>query len=101
GTGFRGPRAHVRGIDVAGIVESVGHGVTEFAPGDEVFGAAQGAFAQFAISTPKRLVAKPAGVSFEHAAAAPMAGYTALQALRAKGDVTPGDRVLVTGAGGG
>ena len=101
GLGFSGPRAKTRGIDVAGVVEEVGAGVTEFAVGDEVFGSADGSFAEYAISTPKRLVRKPANVSFGQAAATPMAGYTALQALRDSAAVQPGDRVLVLGAGGG
>lgn len=99
GTGFSGPKQRIRGVDVAGVVEQVGPGVTEFAVGDAVFGSASGSFAEFALSTPKRLARKPASVSFEQAAATPMAGYTALQAVR--GRVSEGTRVLVLGAGGG
>ena len=99
GTGFSGPKQRIRGVDVAGVVEQVGPGVTEFAVGDEVFGSASGSFAEFALSAPTRLTRKPASVSFEQAAAAPMAGYTALQAVR--GRVEAGTRVLVLGAGGG
>lgn len=103
--GRRAPKVPTRGVDVAGVVEAVGDGVTEFAVGDEVFGSARGSFAEFAVSTPKRLAALPAGVSFEQAAATPMAGYTALQALRTAGLSGPGSgagrRVLVVGAGGG
>lgn len=103
--GRRAPRVLTRGVDVAGVVESVGEGVTELAPGDEVFGSARGSFAEFALSTPKRLAPLPEGVSFGDAAAVPMAGYTALQALRSAGVSKPGSgvdrRVLVIGAGGG
>lgn len=103
--GFDGPKAKTRGSDVAGVVEAVGTDVTEFAVGDEVFGSASGSFAELALSRAKRLVRKPANVSFEHAAAAPMAGYTALQALRAAGLAAAGDgdgkHVLVVGAAGG
>lgn len=99
GTGFGGPKQRIRGVDVSGVVEQVGPGVTEFAVGDEVFGSASGSFAEFALSTPTRLVHKPAGVSFAQAAATPMAGYTALKAVR--GRVVEGTRVLVLGAGGG
>lgn len=103
--GLRRPRTATRGVDVAGVVEAVGEGVTEFLVGDEVFGSAAGSFAELALSKPKRLALKPAGVSFEQAAASPMAGYTALQALRTAGLDAPGSgagrRVLVVGAGGG
>lgn len=102
--GFGGPRQRTRGIDVAGVVEEVGAGVTEFAVGDEVFGSADGSFADFAVSKPKRLWRKPANVSFEQAGAASMAGYTALQALRAAGIAGSSDvgrTVLVIGAAGG
>lgn len=103
--GLAGPKVKTRGVDVAGVVEAVGVGVTEFSVGDEVLGSARGSFAEFAVSTPKRLALKPEGVSFVDAAAVPMAGYTALQALRAAGVSESGDgegrRVLVIGAGGG
>lgn len=103
--GLRRPRTGTRGVDVAGVVEAVGAGVAGFSVGDEVFGAGRGSFAELALSKPRRLALKPAGVSFEQAAASPMAGYTALQALRAAGLDAPGSgagrRVLVVGAGGG
>ena len=99
--GFGGPsKSPVRGQDVAGVVESVGEGVTAFKVGDEVFGAARGSFAEAVAATPANLVLKPSGVSFEDAGAATMPAYTALQALRRAGDVS-GRRVVVTGAGGG
>lgn len=104
GVGFRAPKQPIRGSDVAGVVEEVGSGVTQFVPGDEVFGSARGAFAEFATARVKRLLPKPEGVSFEQAAAVSMVGYTALQALRA-GDVSldalGGQRILVIGAAGG
>jgi NADPH:quinone reductase-like Zn-dependent oxidoreductase len=103
GFGFRGPKAQTRGIDVAGTVEAVGAGVTEFALGDEVFGAANGSFAEFAIAKPKYLARKPARVSWERAASVAVSATSALQGLRAGGlDATsaPGKRVLVIGASG-
>lgn len=103
--GLGGPRERTRGSDVAGVVEQVGEGVTEFAVGDEVFGSAKGSFADFAISTPKRLTRKPPTVPFAQAGAVNMAGYTALQGLRAAGLRAAGDgagrTVLVIGAAGG
>jgi NADPH:quinone reductase-like Zn-dependent oxidoreductase len=99
--GFYKMRAGVRGRDVAGTVEAVGASVTGFRPGDEVMGVAEGSFAELAIARPDRLVPKPAGLSFEEAAAAPISGLTALQAIRDVGKVLPGQRVLVIGAGGG
>jgi NADPH:quinone reductase-like Zn-dependent oxidoreductase len=90
----------VRGWDVAGQVEAVGANVTEFRPGDEVMGAVDGSFAELAVGTEENLVRKPARISFEEAAAVPVSGYTALQALR-KADVQPGQPVLVIGAAGG
>ena len=104
GVGFRGPKTTTRGTDVAGIVEEVGSAVTGFKVGDEVFGSAQGSFAEFALSTEKRLLAKPLNVTFEHASAVAMVSYTALQALRAGGvalGALAGQRILVIGAAGG
>ena len=101
GVGFRAPKQPIRSSDVAGVVEEVGAAVTEFTPGDEVFGSASGAFAEFALSRPARLLPKPANLTFEQAAAVSMAGYTALQAVRDKAEVQPGQRVLITGAAGG
>lgn len=99
--GLRAPRAKTVGMDVAGTVESVGPGVTGLTPGDEVFGVANAAFAEFAVAKAKFLAPKPAGVTFELAAAVTVSGQTALQGLRAAGGVSPGQRVLITGAGGG
>lgn len=101
GLGVSGPKAKTRGIDVAGVVEEVGEGVTQLAVGDEVFGSADGSFAEYALSKPNRLARKPANATFEQAVATPMAGYTALQAVGDTAKVQRGDRVLVTGAGGG
>ena len=98
--GFRAPKNPIRGQDVAGVIDAVGPGVTALAVGDEVFGEASGSFAEFVVTRADQLVRKPANVSFEQAAAIPMGGYTALQALRVAGDVD-GLKVVVTGAGGG
>ena len=101
GFGFPRPRRPILGFDVAGRVEAVGSGVTEFRAGDEVFGVApSGAFAEFVCVAEEKLVPKPAGVSFEAAAATPTAGATALQGLR-RGRIAAGQRVLVEGASGG
>ena len=100
GTGLRRPRRAVPGAELAGVVEAVGAGVTGFAPGDEVYGTAPGAFAEQAVAPPKTLARKPSGLTFEQAAALPVSGVTALGALDAAG-VTAGGRVLVLGAGGG
>jgi NADPH:quinone reductase-like Zn-dependent oxidoreductase len=100
--GLRRPKDNRLGIDMAGVVESVGRNVTRFRPGDEVFGSANGALAEYvAVGQDGAVLAKPANVTFEQAAAVPVAAYTALQALRDRGKVQPGQRVLVTGAGGG
>jgi NADPH:quinone reductase-like Zn-dependent oxidoreductase len=99
--GLRGPEQPVRGWDFAGVVESVGADVTEFRAGDEVFGRANGAFAELTAADARRLAPKPPALSFEAAAALPVAGVTALQALRDRAGVQPGQRVLVNGAAGG
>jgi NADPH:quinone reductase-like Zn-dependent oxidoreductase len=100
--GLRRPKVRVRGWDVAGTVQAVGAGVTEFRPGDEVMGVAEGgSFAESAVTRPDKLVRKPAGLSFEEAAAVPVSGVTALQALRDKAHVRPGQKVLIVGAAGG
>ncbi len=100
--GFRRPKVRVRGWDVAGTVEAVGASVTDFRPGDEVMGVAEGgSFAEYAVTAPDKLVPKPANLSFGQAAALPISGVTALQALRDKAHVQPGQTVLVIGAGGG
>lgn len=89
------------GRDVAGEVEAVGRNVTQFKAGDEVFGACVGAFAEYACGGESSLVSKPANVSFEEAAAVPVAGLTALQGLRDKAQLQPGQKVLINGAAGG
>ena len=99
--GFRKIWDHPRGRDVAGVVDAVGANVTHVAPGDEVMGIAEGSFAELAVGKAELVVPKPAGLSFEEAAAAPISGLTALQAIRDVAKVEPGQRVLVIGAGGG
>jgi NADPH:quinone reductase-like Zn-dependent oxidoreductase len=99
--GFYKVRAGVRGRDVAGTVEAVGAKVTGFRPGDEVMGIAEGSFAELAVARPDKLVPKPAGLTFEQAAALPISGLTAVQAIRDVAKVQLGQRVLVIGAGGG
>jgi NADPH:quinone reductase-like Zn-dependent oxidoreductase len=99
--GLRGPTTRVRGVDVAGIVEAVGKDVASLKPGDEVFGTATGSFAELALAPEDRLAPKPRGATFAQAAAIPVAGLTALQGLRDRAKVQPGQRVLVYGAGGG
>ena len=98
--GLRGPQPAIPGIDVAGIVEEVAADVTEFRPGDEVIGSCSATFAEYVCGPERNLVVKPALLSFEHAAALPGAGVTALQALRA-GGAGKGSRVLINGASGG
>ncbi|MGL5811628.1 MAG: NAD(P)-dependent alcohol dehydrogenase [Nocardioides sp.] len=90
-----------RGRDAAGVVDAVGEGVTDLAPGDEVVGVAEGSFAEFAVGSRDSFVRKPGRLSFEQAAALPISGMTALQALRDVAKVRAGQRVLVLGAGGG
>jgi NADPH:quinone reductase-like Zn-dependent oxidoreductase len=99
--GFRRIWGHPRGRDVAGVIESVGANVIGLMPGDEVMGIAEGSFAELAVGRADLLVPKPARLSFEEAAAAPISGLTALQAIRDVARVRPGQRVLVIGAGGG
>ena len=99
--GVRAPEDPKLGVDVAGTVVAVGAKVTRFKPGDDVFGTAPGAFAQYALATDTKLVPKPAEVSFEQAAAVPVAALTALQGLRDKGRARPGQAVLINGASGG
>jgi NADPH:quinone reductase-like Zn-dependent oxidoreductase len=102
GVGLRKPKDTRLGVDFAGTVEAVGKNVTQFKPGDEVFGGRGGAFAQYICPRATRAVAlKPANVSFEEAASVNIAGITALQALRDKGKVQPGQKVLINGASGG
>lgn len=99
--GLRLPKNPVRGTDVAGRVEAVGSAVTRFRPGDEVFGWCRGAFAEYAAASEDGLAIKPADLTFEQAAAIPMAGSVALQALRDHGQVQAGQKVLINGASGG
>lgn len=99
--GLRRPKNPVRGTDVAGIVETVGANVTRFHPGDEVFGSADGSYAQYASAAEDKLAPKPSNLTFEQAAAVPMAGLVALQAVRDHGKVQPGQQVLINGASGG
>ena len=99
--GLRKPKATRLGVDVAGQVEAVGKNVTQFQPGDEVFGACKGAFAEYGCASEGLLVLKPANVTFEQAAAVPIAAFTALQGLRDKGQIQPGQKVLINGASGG
>ena len=101
GTGLLKPKSSKVGADVAGRVEAVGKDVTLFKPGDEVFGTCNGSFAEYACAREDRLALKPANVSFEEAAAIPVAATTALQGLRNKGQIQPGQKVLVNGASGG
>ncbi len=101
-TGLGAPKDSRMGVDFAGIVEAVGKNVTKFAPGDEVFGGRNGAFAEYVTVRESRAIAlKPGNMTYEQAAAVGIAGVTALQALRDKGHLEPGQRVLINGASGG
>jgi NADPH:quinone reductase-like Zn-dependent oxidoreductase len=100
--GLRKPKSNRLGTDFAGQVEAVGKDVTQFRPGDEVFGGRNGAFAEYVCVREERaVVPKPANVTFEQAAAVPVAALTALQGLRDKGRIQPGQKVLINGASGG
>lgn len=99
--GLRRPKRPRLGVDVAGRVEALGKGASEFHVGDDVFGLAQGAFAEYVAAEESEIVLKPPSVSYEAAAASGIAAITALQAIRDRGKVRPGLRVLVNGAGGG
>jgi NADPH:quinone reductase-like Zn-dependent oxidoreductase len=101
GGGRSKPKDPSVGVDVAGTVESVGKEVTEFQPGDEVFGVAPGSFAEYVANGANKFAHKPANISFEQAAAIPVAAFTALQGLRDKGRIQAGKRVLIDGASGG
>ena len=102
-TGLRKPKPKFMrpGVDVAGQVEAVGSNVTQFKPGDEVFGAVRGAFAEYACAPESSVVIKPANVTFEQAATVAVAGSTALQGLRDTGRIRAGQKVLINGAAGG
>ncbi|MCS7482028.1 NAD(P)-dependent alcohol dehydrogenase [Umezawaea endophytica] len=99
--GLRGPKERVRGRDFAGVVEAVGDGAVRFAVGDEVYGEVDGTFAEYVRVSELAVGVKPAGLTFEQAAAVPLAGNTALIGVRDLGRVTAGQRVLVNGASGG
>jgi NADPH:quinone reductase-like Zn-dependent oxidoreductase len=99
--GLRRPAETRLGVDYAGTVEAAGKNVTRFKPGDDVFGTRNGAFGQYLVTNSERPAAKPASVTFEQAAAIPVAGITALQALRDKGRLKAGEKVLINGASGG
>src|SRR5216110_117629 len=102
GVGLRKPKDVRLGVDFAGMVEAVGKNVTQFKPGDEVFGGRDGAFAEYVCPRADRAVTlKPANITFEQAASVNIAGITALQAVRDKGKVQPGQKVLINGASGG
>lgn len=102
GVGLRKPKSTRLGVDFAGTIEAVGKNVTNFKPGDDVFGGKSGAFAQYVCPRADRAVAlKPGSVTFEDAASINIAGITALQAVRDKGKVQPGQKVLINGASGG
>jgi NADPH:quinone reductase-like Zn-dependent oxidoreductase len=101
GFGFRRPKASNPGRSLAGIVEAAGQNVTEFRPGDEVYGTCDGSFAEYARAQVGLLARKPANLSFEQAAAIPVSGVTALQAIRDRAQVQAGQRVLIIGASGG
>ncbi|GAA3460333.1 NAD(P)-dependent alcohol dehydrogenase [Saccharothrix longispora] len=98
--GVRRPRGAIAGIEMAGVVEAVGPGVTAHAVGDEVFGWCDGAFAEYVAVPADQVARRPANLTAEQAGALPIAGFTALQAVRDKGRVTAGTRVLITGATG-
>jgi len=98
--GLRGPKSEQLGVDFAGTVEAVGANVTGVQPGDDVFGGRSGAFAEY-VSVRDAVVRKPPNLSFEQAAAVPIAGLTALQGLRDKGGLQSGQKVLINGASGG
>jgi NADPH:quinone reductase-like Zn-dependent oxidoreductase len=101
GQGFFRPKVGRLGGDLAGRVEAVGKNVTDFHVGDEVFGVGRGAYAEYAVADQTQVVRKPAALTFEQVAAVPVAAVTALQGLRDKAQVRPGQRVLINGASGG
>ncbi len=103
-SGLFKPKGNGMGVDLAGQVEAVGKNVTQFRPGDEVFGELpmmRSAFAEYVCVSEDSVELKPANLTFEQAAAVPMAGFTALQGLRDKGQIQPGHKVLINGASGG
>ena len=100
-SGLRKPKETRLGVDVAGHVEAVGKNVTQFRPGDAVFGVCRGAFAEYRCAAENKLVLKPANLTFEQAAAVPVAAISALQGLHDKGQIQRGQKVLINGAAGG
>jgi NADPH:quinone reductase-like Zn-dependent oxidoreductase len=100
-TGLRKPKITRLGVDVAGEVEAVGGNVTQFKPGDRVFGTCRGAFGDYVCTSESEVAMKPESVTFEQAASIPVAAFTALQGLRDKGNIQPGQKVLINGASGG
>jgi NADPH:quinone reductase-like Zn-dependent oxidoreductase len=100
-TGLRRPKSRLIGTDFAGTVEAVGRDVTEFRPGDEVFGGRTGALAEYVCARARSVALKPARLTFEEAAAVPVAALTALQGLRDRGQIQPRQKVLINGASGG
>jgi NADPH:quinone reductase-like Zn-dependent oxidoreductase len=100
GFGLRAPSVRVPGTNFAGVVDVVGPGVDAFAPGDEVYGASRGTFAQYVVAPVGKVAPKPPQLSFEQAAVLPYPTFVALQALRDHGHVRPGERVLIVGASG-
>src|SRR5438067_7218726 len=99
--GVRRPKEPGLGTDFAGVIQAVTNDVTAFKPGDEVYGVANAAYAEYGLARESRIALKPKNSSFEQSAAVPIAGLTALQALRNHGHIKPGQKVLVNGAGGG
>ena len=101
GAGLRKPKDSRIGVDFAGVVEAIGRDITQFKPGDEVYGTRTGAFAEYVCKVEKTLALKPINLTFEQAAAVPVAACTALQGLRDKGQIQSGQKVLINGAAGG
>ena len=101
GTGLRKPKSTRLGVDFSGTVDAVGKNITQFKPGDEVFGGRTGAFAEYVVISEKNLIPMPENVTFEQAGAVQIAGLTALQGLRDHGKLKSGERVLINGASGG
>ncbi len=101
GYGFRAPKNPVLGTDVAGVVDAVGSNVSRFQPGDEVFGVAKGSYAEYAIASEDKLASKPENLTFKQAAVVPTSAATALQGLRDKAHLQPGQNILIIGASGG
>src|SRR5215216_2655646 len=101
GYGLRAPKYPVLGMDLAGVVESVGNNVTRFQPGDEVFGIGKGSFAEYVCAREDKLAPRPANLTFEQAAVVAISGLTALQGLRDNGRIEPEQKVLIIGASGG